>query len=139
MFARYLARDARLDDWVGAKRIEWSYDDQQNFTWMAINDHTSQSIACGSNPKPPPLKAFARAGSDVTIQWTNVPRHHLGPSMSVSWITAGPASIISCADAVQVSRSVEQWPETTTSQFLQSERCGIRRKKKLGNIQVVAL
>jgi len=79
---KYLARDARLDDWVGAKRIEWSYSDNQDFTWMALNDVTSPGFTCGNNPKPPPLKAIARAGSDITIQWTNVPRHHLGPSMS---------------------------------------------------------
>jgi hypothetical protein len=77
-----------MDDWVGAKRIEWSYDDQQNFTWMALTDHTSPDFACGKNPKPPPLTAFARAGSDITVHWTNIPRHHLGPSMSVSRVIA---------------------------------------------------
>jgi hypothetical protein len=83
MLSRYLARDARLDDWVGAKRIEWGYTDNQNFTWMALNDPTTPGIACGNNPIAPPLKAYARAGSDVTIQWTDVPKHHYGPSMSV--------------------------------------------------------
>jgi len=43
---------------------------------------TSQGFTCGNDPTPPPLKAYARAGADITIQWTNVPRHHLGPSMS---------------------------------------------------------
>jgi len=79
---KYLARDARLDDWVGAKRIEWSYTDNQDFTWMALNDVTAQGFTCGNNPTPPPLKAYARAGADISIQWTDVPRHHWGPSMS---------------------------------------------------------
>ena len=73
-----------MDDWVGAKRIEWSYTDQQNFTWHAINNDQIPDIACGLNPVAPPLKAYARAGADVTIQWTGIPRQHLGPSMSVS-------------------------------------------------------
>jgi len=79
---KYLARDARLDDWVGAKRIEWSFSDNEDFTWMALTDVTKPGFACGNDPKPPPLKAVARAGADITIQWTSVPRHHLGPSMS---------------------------------------------------------
>jgi hypothetical protein len=82
--SRYLARDARVDDWVGAKRIEWGYTDQQNFTWMAITDTQIPDFACGKDAVPPPLHAVARAGSDITVQWTNVPKHHLGPSMSVS-------------------------------------------------------
>jgi hypothetical protein len=32
---------------------------------------------------PPLLKAFARAGSDVTIEWTNIIRMHAGPIMTV--------------------------------------------------------
>jgi len=49
---------------------------------MALTDPQAQSIACGSDPVPPPLKAVARAGSDVVVQWTDVPKHHLGPSMN---------------------------------------------------------
>ncbi len=80
---KYLARDARLDDWAGAKRIEWSFLDEQNFTWHAINDAQAQSIACGASAQSPPLKAFARAGANISVQWTSVPKHHYGPSMSV--------------------------------------------------------
>ena len=69
---------------MGAKRIEWSFLDEQNFTWHAINDAQAQSIACGAGATPPPLKAFARAGANISVQWTNVPKHHYGPSMSVS-------------------------------------------------------
>ncbi|KAF1810919.1 hypothetical protein P152DRAFT_475360 [Eremomyces bilateralis CBS 781.70] len=79
---KYPARDARLDDYVGAMRIEWSYTDNQNFTWMALNDVESQGIACGNNPEAPPLKAVARAGADITIQWTEMVEHHWGPSMT---------------------------------------------------------
>jgi hypothetical protein len=46
--SRYLARDARLDDWVGAKRIEWGYTDNDNFTWMALTDTSTQGFACGN-------------------------------------------------------------------------------------------
>jgi cellulase len=79
---KYLARDARLDDWVGAKRIEWSFKDNEDFTWMATTNVNAPGFACGENPVAPPLTAKARAGADVTIQWTAVPVHHWGPSMS---------------------------------------------------------
>jgi hypothetical protein len=51
---------------------------------MALTDVSTQGFACGNDPTPPPLHAVARAGADITIQWTSVPRHHWGPSMTVS-------------------------------------------------------
>jgi hypothetical protein len=54
---------------------------------MAQTDTSLPGFTCGNDPQPPPLKATARAGSDIVIQWTDVPRHHLGPSMDVSLVS----------------------------------------------------
>lgn len=51
---------------------------------MATTNVNAPGFACGENPVAPPLTAKARAGADVTIQWTAVPIHHWGPSMTVS-------------------------------------------------------
>jgi hypothetical protein len=80
----YPARDARMDQQLGAKRIEWSFADEKNFTWMAISDVLSPSIACGADPKAPALKAKARAGADISVEWSGMIRMHNGPVMSVS-------------------------------------------------------
>ena len=40
------ARAARIEDLVGAKRIEWSFKDRDNFVWKALNDVTIKGIAC---------------------------------------------------------------------------------------------
>jgi hypothetical protein len=37
----------------------------------------------GLKPSPPELKAVARAGSNVTVQWSGIIRMHLGPVMTV--------------------------------------------------------
>lgn len=50
---------------------------------MATTNVNAPGFACGENPVVPPLMAKARAGADVTIQWTAVPIHHWGPSMTV--------------------------------------------------------
>jgi hypothetical protein len=46
----YPARDARFDSKFGAKRIEWSFDDAQGFTWAAVTNVSDPGIAC-KNPK----------------------------------------------------------------------------------------
>jgi hypothetical protein len=95
----YPARDARFDPMLKAKRIEWSFDNAQNFTWAAVTNVTDKGIACkyldsvfemchlpiegGINAQPPALKAKARAGSTVTVQWSGIIRMHQGPYMSV--------------------------------------------------------
>lgn len=50
---------------------------------MAHTDTSLPAFACGKDAVPPPLKAYARAGSEITVQWTKVPKHHLGPEMTV--------------------------------------------------------
>jgi hypothetical protein len=42
----YPARDARFDSKFGAKRIEWSFDDAQGFTWAAVTNVSDPGIAC---------------------------------------------------------------------------------------------
>jgi hypothetical protein len=42
----YPARDARFDDKFGAKRVEWSFDDAQGFTWAAVTNVSDPGIAC---------------------------------------------------------------------------------------------
>jgi hypothetical protein len=81
---RFPARDARIDEFVGAKRIEWSFKDRNNFVWQALNNVLDPSITCGIDPKAPVLKAPVRAGANVTYQWTDIVRHHDGPAISVS-------------------------------------------------------
>jgi len=78
----YPARDARFDPVVKARRIEWKVKDMNNFPWMAVTDVLSPAIACGLDPQPPEIKAAARAGSDVAVQWSGIVRMHLGPVMS---------------------------------------------------------
>jgi hypothetical protein len=43
---RYPARDVRSDNVLGAKRIEWKFDNAYNFPWHAITDVESQGFAC---------------------------------------------------------------------------------------------
>jgi len=39
-------------------------------------------MACGDNPNAPALKAIARPGAKVTLQWSSIVRTHYGPAMS---------------------------------------------------------
>jgi len=78
----YPARDARFDPVLKAKRVEWSFKDVNSFPWMAVTDVLDPAIACGLDSKPPELKAVARAGSEVAVQWSGIVRMHLGPVMS---------------------------------------------------------
>jgi cellulase len=78
----YPARDARFDPVLKPKRVEWSVKDVNNFPWMAVTDVLDPAITCGLDAQPPELKAVARAGSDVAVQWSGIVRMHLGPVMS---------------------------------------------------------
>ena len=98
----YPALDVRFDRALGAKRIEWNFDDTKNTTWAAITDVNDPGLACkliqnafqnrkltgitgGVNPRPPALHAKARAGSNITVQWSGVVRLHQGPILSVRY------------------------------------------------------
>jgi len=78
----YPARNAQYDRPLGAKRVEWNFKDLAGFPWLAINDVLDPAITCGLQSSPPELKAVARAGSNITVQWTGVIRMHLGPVLS---------------------------------------------------------
>ncbi|QDS67420.1 hypothetical protein FKW77_000014 [Venturia effusa] len=83
----YPARDARMDAQLGAKRVEWTYMNNIGTSgkpepWQAINNVLDPGITCGIDPKPPALKAVARAGSDIAIHWSGIIRMHNGPVLS---------------------------------------------------------
>ncbi|KAF2405581.1 hypothetical protein EJ06DRAFT_526096 [Trichodelitschia bisporula] len=78
----YPARDARMDPELGAKRAEWHFKNVQNFPWMAVRDVEDASITCGLDATPPDLSAKARAGANVTVQWSGIIRMHLGPVLT---------------------------------------------------------
>jgi lytic cellulose monooxygenase (C1-hydroxylating) len=86
----YPARDARFDPYLGVKRIEWKVKDVANFPWMAVTDVLDPSITCGLDAQPPELKAVARAGSEVSVQWSGIVRMHQGPVMSYLGPLASP-------------------------------------------------
>ena len=89
----YPARDARMDYNFGAKRIEWNYKNMNNFPWMAVTDvsipaitykypltpvsQSANTIIRGLDASPPELKGYARAGANVTVQWSGIIRMHL--------------------------------------------------------------
>jgi len=77
----YPAHDTRMDGKLGAKRIEWSFKDA-GVPWAPIQNVNDQGLACGMSPKAPALKAVARAGAKVTVEWSGIVRTHYGPTMS---------------------------------------------------------
>jgi len=76
----YPARDTRIDPKLGAKRVEWTFKDS-GVPWAPVPNVLDQAMACGASPAAPALKAVARAGAQVTIQWSGIIRTHLGPTM----------------------------------------------------------
>jgi hypothetical protein len=48
-----------------------------------VGNSLTESIG-GDNPIAPEISAVARAGSNVTMQWSNVIRMHNGPIVNVS-------------------------------------------------------
>jgi len=77
----YPARDTRMDGKLGAKRIEWSFQDAR-VPWGPIEKVDDPGLTCGVNAKAPVLKAVARAGAPVTITWSGIVRTHYGPVMN---------------------------------------------------------
>lgn len=96
----YPTFDSRIDHLLpDVRRIEWSHD-VSAMPMSPIFDPTSQGIACelvkifkvvanilqGQNhPKMPALKAPVRAGGNIKMQWTEIIRMHVGPTMAVSY------------------------------------------------------
>jgi len=70
-----------MDGKLGAKRIEWSFKDA-GVPWGPIENVNDPGLACGRDAKAPALKAVARAGAKVTVQWSGIVRTHYGPSMT---------------------------------------------------------
>jgi len=77
----YPARDTRMDGKLGARRIEWSFQDS-GVPWAPVGSVNGPDFTCGKGAKAPALKAFARAGAKVTVQWSGIVRTHYGPTMS---------------------------------------------------------
>ena len=93
--------DSRIDNFLGpVRRIEWSHD-VPIIPWAPITNVSDPGIACKClftsrqhmlkqrgqrKPRPPLLKATARAGADVTFHWTDIVRMHFGPVIAVSQI-----------------------------------------------------
>jgi len=78
----YPARDTRMDGRLGAKRVEWSFKDANGIPWAPVPGANDPAMACGVAPGPPALKAYARAGAKVTIEWSGIVRTHYGPTMT---------------------------------------------------------
>ncbi|KAF2666413.1 hypothetical protein BT63DRAFT_416786 [Microthyrium microscopicum] len=85
----YPARDTRMDGKLGAKRIEWGFRDA-GVPWGPVSDVNSAGITCGLSPTPPALKAVARAGANVTVQWSGIVRTHYGPVMTYLALLPSP-------------------------------------------------
>jgi len=77
----YPARDTRMDGKIGARRIEWSFKDS-GAPWGPVGSVNGADFTCGRDAKYPALKAVARAGAQVTVQWSGIVRTHYGPTMS---------------------------------------------------------
>jgi len=77
----YPARDTRMDGKLGARRIEWSFKDS-GAPWSPVGSVNGPDFTCGKDAKAPALKAVARAGAKVSVQWSGIVRTHYGPTMS---------------------------------------------------------
>jgi len=77
----YPAFDTRMDGKLGAKRVEWAFKDP-GMPWGPIQDVTIPGFTCGMSATAPALKIVARAGANVTVQWSGIVRTHYGPRMS---------------------------------------------------------
>lgn len=85
---QYPARDARFDAQLGAKRIEWTFDNELGRPWQAINDVQNNSIACK-------FLSDARALNVETDENQAVPmrshqRSRLGPELVLRLSYIGP-------------------------------------------------
>jgi len=82
----YPAFDPRIDlDFPGIKRITWGYQKVNSLHEGTgpIEDVSSPAVACRFEPLLPPLiNAVARAGSNMTFQWTAWFGNHKGPVLT---------------------------------------------------------
>jgi len=78
----YAPFDSRIDNFLEpVKRIQWSFD-YQKATFNPITNFSDPNIACRQNAKPPVLKAKARAGAEISLNWTPITRMHNGPALA---------------------------------------------------------
>ena len=82
----YPSFDPRVDlDFPGVKRINWGYQKTHAEGTGPVEDVSSPDIACRFGPLiPPAIHAVARAGSDMTFQWTAWFGNHKGPVLTVN-------------------------------------------------------
>jgi hypothetical protein len=86
MHLRYPGFDPRFDTTWQQKRIEWGFSSKASAQGVGpVANLTSPDMACRFNPiKAPALMAVARAGSEVTYNWTSYFHNHKGPIITVS-------------------------------------------------------
>lgn len=83
---RYPAFDPRVDLTFpgGVKRIMWGYQKTVTNGTGPVDNVASPDIACRFGPLiPPALTAEARAGANMTFQWTSWFGNHRGPVLTV--------------------------------------------------------
>ena len=82
----YPSFDPRVDlDFPGGvKRINWGYQKINAEGTGPVENVASPDIACRQGPLiTPAIHAVARAGSDITFQWTAWFGNHKGPVLTV--------------------------------------------------------
>jgi hypothetical protein len=85
----YPGFDPRIDPKYNAKRIMWGFNVAQSQMGMGpVLDVKSQDMTCRKDPTPPALNAVARAGANMTFQWTPYFPSHKGPVMTVSTLVS---------------------------------------------------
>jgi hypothetical protein len=83
---RYPAFDPRVDLEFpgGVKRIMWGYQKTVTNGTGPVDNVASPNIACRFGPLiPPALTAVARAGSNISFEWTAWFENHKGPVLTV--------------------------------------------------------
>jgi len=84
--------DSRIDNLLApVKRIEWSHDVVLT-PFNPIANFSDPDLACRENSKPPALKAVARAGSEVSLNWTPMARMHQGPILAYMGLLPTPTT-----------------------------------------------
>jgi hypothetical protein len=75
----------------GVERIMWGYSKSRVNGTAPADNVDSPDIACRFNPLiAPALTAPARAGSNITFEWTEWFASHKGPVLTVSFDCYGP-------------------------------------------------
>jgi hypothetical protein len=84
----YPAFDSRVDLEFpgGVKRIMWGYQKTVTSGTGPVENVASPDIACRFGPLiPPALTAVARAGSNMSFEWTAWFGNHKGPVLTVRY------------------------------------------------------